>query len=70
MQFSFPALRSRNYRLFFAGQGLSLIGSWMTQVAGVWLVYQLTGSALMLGIVGFVGQIPSLFPHALWRSVG
>lgn len=61
MQFSFPALRSRNYRLFFAGQGLSLIGSWMTQVAGVWLVYQLTGSALMLGIVGFVGQIPSFF---------
>jgi MFS family permease len=61
MPLSFPALRSRNYRLFFAGQGLSLIGSWMTQVAGVWLVYQLTNSALMLGIVGFVGQIPSFF---------
>ncbi|NEQ27834.1 MAG: MFS transporter, partial [Microcoleus sp. SIO2G3] len=59
MPLSFPALRSRNYRLFFGGQGLSLIGTWMTQIATVWLVYQLTNSALMLGIVGFVGQIPS-----------
>lgn len=56
-----PALESRNYRLFFAGQGISLIGTWMTQVATVWLVYQLTNSALLLGVVGFVGQIPSLF---------
>jgi MFS family permease len=55
-----PALRSRNYRLFFGGQGLSLIGSWMTQTATIWLVYQLTNSALWLGVVGFVGQIPSL----------
>ncbi len=37
-----PALRSRNYQLFFAGQGISLIGTWMTQVASIWLVYQLT----------------------------
>ena len=59
MSLSFPALRSRNYRLFFGGQGLSLIGTWMTQIATVWLVYQLTHSALMLGIVGFTGQIPS-----------
>jgi len=56
-----PALRSRNYQLFFAGQGISLIGTWMTQVATVWLVYQLTNSALLLGVSGFVGQIPSLF---------
>lgn len=56
-----PALRSRNYQLFFAGQGISLIGSWMTQVATVWLVYQLTNSPLMLGIVGFTSQIPSFF---------
>ncbi|WP_045054625.1 MFS transporter [Aliterella atlantica] len=56
-----PALRSRNYRLFFAGQGISLIGSWMTQVATVWLVYQLTNSPLMLGVVGFTSQIPSFF---------
>lgn len=56
-----PALRSRNYQLFFAGQGISLIGSWMTQVATVWLVYQLTNSPLLLGIVGFTSQIPSFF---------
>jgi MFS family permease len=55
-----PALRSRNYRLFFGGQSLSLIGSWMTQTATIWLVYQLTNSALWLGVVGFIGQIPSL----------
>lgn len=59
MPLNLPALRSRNYRLFFGGQGLSLIGTWMTQIATVWLVYQLTNSALMLGIVGFTGQIPS-----------
>jgi len=59
MAFNLPALRSRNYRLFFGGQGLSLIGTWMTQIATVWLVYQLTNSALLLGVVGFVGQIPS-----------
>jgi len=56
-----PALRSRNYRLFFAGQGISLIGTWMTQVSTVWLVYQLTNSALMLGIVGFISQIAGFF---------
>jgi MFS family permease len=56
-----PALTSRNYRLFFAGQGISLIGSWMTQIATIWLVYDLTQSALMLGVVGFSSQIPSFF---------
>jgi MFS family permease len=56
-----PAFRSRNYRLFFAGQGISLIGSWMTQLATIWLVYRLTNSPLMLGIVGFTSQIPSFF---------
>ncbi|GAC1459742.1 MAG: MFS transporter [Chamaesiphon sp.] len=55
-----PALKSRNYRLFFGGQGLSLIGTWMTQVATIWLVYRLTDSALLLGVVGFTSQIPSL----------
>ena len=55
-----PAFRSRNYRLFFAGQGLSLVGSWMTQVATVWVVYQLTNSSWLLGIVGFTSQIPHL----------
>jgi MFS family permease len=53
------ALRSRNYRLFFAGQGLSLVGTWMTQTAVIWLVYQLTNSALLLGVVGFAQQIPN-----------
>jgi MFS family permease len=52
-----PALRSRNYRLFFAGQGISLTGSWMTQLATIWLVYHLTQSPLMLGVVGFTSQI-------------
>src|ERR1700704_2112041 len=53
------ALSHKNYRLFFSGQSISLIGSWMTRIATSWLVYRLTGSALLLGIVGFAGQIPS-----------
>ncbi len=56
-----PALKSRNYRLYFAGQGISLIGTWMTQLATIWLVYHLTNSPLMLGVVGFTSQIPSFF---------
>lgn len=54
------ALRSRNYRLFFSGQSVSLIGTWITRIATSWLVYRLTGSALLLGLVGFAGQIPTL----------
>ncbi|MGC2245545.1 MAG: MFS transporter [Terriglobales bacterium] len=54
------ALRHRNYRLFFGGQGISLIGTWMTRVATGWLVYRLTGSAFLLGLVSFAGQIPIL----------
>lgn len=57
--FMFRALKHRNYRLFFTGQGISMIGTWMTRIATGWLVYKLTGSALMLGVVGFAGQIPS-----------
>lgn len=53
------ALRHRNYRLYFGGQAVSLIGSWMTRVATSWLVYRLTGSALLLGLVSFVGQVPT-----------
>jgi Transmembrane secretion effector len=49
------ALRHRNFRLFFAGQSISLIGSWMTRVATSWLIYRLTGSALLLGLVSFAG---------------
>lgn len=51
------ALRNQNFRLFFIGQGLSLIGTWMMRMATSWLVYRLTGSALLLGIVGFASQI-------------
>jgi MFS family permease len=53
------ALRHRNFRLFFSGQSISLIGTWMTRIATSWLVYRLTGSALLLGLVGFMGQIPT-----------
>ena len=57
----FRALRHRNYRLFFFGQGISLIGTWMQQIAVSWLVYRMTNSAFLLGFVGFVGQIPTFF---------
>lgn len=53
------ALRYRNYRLFFGGQSISLIGTWMQHVAMSWLVYRLTKSAFLLGVVGFAGQIPT-----------
>lgn len=59
LKFLVRALRSRNYRLFFAGQLVSLVGSWMTSVATSWLVYRLTGSAILLGVVGFAGQFPT-----------
>lgn len=58
LAFTFRSLGSRNYRLFFAGQGISLIGTWMQQIAMIWLVYRLTHSAFLLGAVGFAGQIP------------
>ncbi len=54
------ALRSRNYRLFVAGQSVSLVGTWMQMVAMSWLVYRLTGSAMLLGVIGFISQIPTL----------
>ena len=57
--FILRALKYRNYRLFFSGQLISLIGTWMQQIALSWLVYRMTNSALMLGLVGFVGQIPT-----------
>jgi len=53
------ALRSPNFRLFFAGQGISVMGTWMTRLAATWLVYRLTHSVLMLGVIGFAGQIVS-----------
>jgi len=54
----FKALSHRNYRLFFGGQGISLIGTWMQQTAMSWLVYRLTNSAFLLGWAGFMGLIP------------
>ena len=60
------ALRHRNYRLFVSGQLISLIGTWMQTVAESWLVYRLTGSAFLLGAVGFANRIPVF----LFSSVG
>jgi MFS family permease len=57
----FRALVHRNYRLFFGGQGISLIGTWMQQIAMSWLVYRLTNSVFLLGLIGFSSQISSLF---------
>jgi len=55
----FSSLHSRNYRLYFTGQGVSLIGTWMQNIALSWLVYRLSGSVFLLGLVGFTTQIPS-----------
>jgi MFS family permease len=57
-QVGMGALRHRNFQLFFAGQLISLIGTWMQSVAQSWLVYRLTGSSLLLGSVGFASQFP------------
>ena len=54
----FRALRYRNFQLFFGGQLISLVGTWMDNIAEAWLVYRLTGSSLLLGTVAFAGQIP------------
>jgi MFS family permease len=58
-KFALRALSYRNYRLFFGGQSISLIGTWMTRIATSWLVYRMTHSAWLLGLVGFSGQIPA-----------
>lgn len=57
--FAFRALRHRNYRLFFAGQAVSLVGTWITRIAIGWLVYRLTKSAFMLGLMSFAGLVPT-----------
>jgi MFS family permease len=59
LRFAMRSLQSRNYRLFFGGQTVSLVGTWMTRLATSWLVYRLTGSALLLGLIGFAGQVPT-----------
>ena len=65
---TFSALKYRNYQLWFAGQLTSLVGTWMQNIAQPWLVYQLTGSPLYLGIVSFVPALPSL-TLSLWAGV-
>ena len=60
MKNTFRALAGRDFRLYFLGQCVSLIGTWVQQVAFGWIAYRVTGSALMLGLVAFSGQIPSL----------
>ena len=59
VRFALRALRHRDLRLFFAGQGISLVGTWMQQVAVGWLAYRLTGSPLVLGVIGFGSQFPA-----------
>jgi MFS family permease len=59
LKFLLRAFQYRNYRLFFGGQGVSLVGTWMQQIAISWLVYRLTDSAFLLGFVGFAGQVPT-----------
>jgi MFS family permease len=63
---AFRALRSRNYKIFFIGQGVSLVGTWMQSVAMSWLVYRLTGSATLLGLTAFAALVPGflLGPYA------
>lgn len=58
---TFRALRHKNYSLFFVGQCISLVGTWIQQIAISWLVYRLTNSALLMGVITFMGSIPSLF---------
>ena len=59
LKFLFRTLQSRNYRLFFIGQFISLIGTWIQQIAVSWLVYRMTNSVFLLGLVGFVSQFPT-----------
>ena len=66
---TFAALKHRNFRLFFAGQFVSLIGGWMQSTAQGWLVYQLTGSKVLLGTVAAVGSLPMLLLSVWGGSV-
>lgn len=70
MSTRFRALKHRNFQLFFGGQLVSLIGTWMQSTAQLWLVYKLTGSAALLGVFGFASQIPILLLGAAGGYVG
>lgn len=65
LQFASRAFGHRNYRLFFTGQGVSLIGTWMQQIAMSWLVYRLTGSASLLGLIAFISMAPMFFATSI-----
>src|SRR5207245_11176690 len=63
-------MQHRNFQLFIAGQLISLIGTWMHNMAQLWLVYQLTHSAALLGVFGFASQVPMLFLSSFGGYVG
>lgn len=67
--FALRALRGRNLRLFFAGQAISQVGSWMQRLAMAWLVYRLTGSTVVLGVMAMAGQLPSVFMAPLAGAI-
>ena len=70
MSTRFRALQHRNFQLFFAGQLVSLIGTWMQSTAQLWLVYKLTNSAALLGVFGFANQVPILLLASIGGYVG
>ena len=75
MNHTFRALVERDFRLYFFGQALSLVGTWVQQVAMSWIVYRVTGSPFMFGLITFSGQIPILLlapvgGHAGWQTLG
>ena len=70
MSTRFRALQHRNFQLFFVGQLVSLIGTWMQSTAQLWLVYKLTHSAALLGVFGFANQVPILFLASIGGYVG
>ncbi len=65
LSFIIRAFSYRNYVLFFSGQGISIIGTWMQQIAMTWLVYRMTGSTFLLGVISFTGMIPIFFLSSL-----
>ena len=66
----FRSIENPNYRLYFFGQTISLLGSWLQSVAQAWLVYRLTGSSLQLGLLAFIGQAPMLFLSPIGGLLG
>jgi len=66
----FRAMQHRNFQLFIAGQLVSLIGTWMQNMAQLWLVYKLTHSAVLLGVFGFASQVPMLFLSSIGGYIG